>query len=116
MIVFTRTTKCQFEPGKFSGITSLGTGAVGFDQLDGFRAKTGHLVGAGQRTGLACGQGRIHAVGAAIRGRPDTTDDGIHPVPIALGIVQALERHHGNAFTQHRAVGGIRERAAVARG
>ena len=116
MVVFTRTTECQLEPGKFSGVTCLGAGAVGLYQLNRFRAITGHVIRAGQRTRLACGQGGVHAVGAAIRGRPHATDDGVHPVTVAFGIVQALERHHGNAFAQHGAVSSIRERAAIARG
>ena len=101
---------------QLGAVAGDGAGAVRLEQADARRPEPGHLVGAAHRPQLARGQRRGQALGVAVAAAADALDHRVDPVAVALGIGEALERHHGDAFGDDDAVGrGIEGRAAAAR-
>ena len=104
----------HLQPGEFGGIPSLRARAVGLDQLDGLRAIAGMVVRPAQRFGLPLGDRRVDALRSAVRRRTDARDDRVDAVARRFGVLEALERDHAQTLAEHRPVGAIRERPAVA--
>ena len=101
---------------QLGAVAGDGAGAVRLEQADARRPEPGHLVGAAHRPQLAGGQRRGQALGVAVAAAADALDHGIDPVAVALGIGQALQRHHRDALGDDDAVGRCVEgRAAAAR-
>ena len=57
----------QFQTTDFGSVTGLGAGAVGFDELNGFGAITGLIIGAAEGLGLSGREGGIDGRAATIR-------------------------------------------------
>ena len=85
-----------------------------FDQLYGGRREVGGLVGALQCIGLAFRHWCIDALGTSIGTGANAREHCVDAVAISLCVVQALERYHAETFSQHGAVGLVRERTAIA--
>ena len=97
-------------------VAGFGAGAMSFHQFHGFRAMARVLVGPPQGLGLTRRGGRVNALGATVGRAAQSGHHGVDAITVTLGIRQALERHHANAFAQQGAVRAIRERPAVAGG
>ena len=104
----------HLEAAKLGSITCFGAGAVRLHELDGLGTITCALVAAAQCLCLTFGHGRVDALGATIRGAPEPLNHCIDLVPIALCILEALERDHPDALAEHRPIGLIREGTAIA--
>ena len=105
----------HLEAAKLGSVASLGARAVRFDELDSLWAVTRALITTAQRLGLTFRHGRIDTLGATVRGAAEALNHCIDLVTVTLCIFEALERDHADTFTEHRAVGLIREGAAIAR-
>ena len=98
----------------FHHIADRRAGAVRFQQPDGERIDARRFVGAAQRQFFAFQARRQHMGGPAIARNADVFQHCIDMVAIALGLRQALQHHHADAFAQQRAVGVFIERAQLA--
>ena len=87
------------------GVSDLGAGAVGFNQLDGLRVDTTLLVGPLQGFLLTGRTWLVDGTCAAVAGGSDPLDDRVNPVAVALGIGQALDDDDPEPLTQGGAVG-----------
>ncbi len=65
---------------------------------------------------MAFGPGCGQAQGAAVAGGAEPLDDAVDPVPVALGVGEALEDDAGDALAERDAVGGGVEGAGAAGG
>ena len=92
-----------------------GAGAVGLDQLHRLGAELRLRVGAAHGLGLTRRHGRVHALGASVAAATETADHAVHAITVALGVFEALEREHAEAFAEHGAVRVVAEGSAVAR-
>ena len=115
-VLAARLLEDHLEALDLGGVAGLGRGAVGLDEVDRVGAVARHVVALAQGAGLALGDRRVHRLGLAVRGGAEALDDGVDLVPVALGVGEALERHHAEALAEERAVTGLVEGAAVARG
>ncbi len=95
-------------------VASLCAGAVRLDEFHRFRAIARLFIRAAQGSGLAGWQRRVDRCALAIRAATDTADYGVDLVAIALGVIEAAQGEHADAFAEHRAVGIVRERTAIA--
>ena len=117
LVVFaTRFLENLAQSGELSGITGFGARAVCLDQPHRVGTVAGGGIGAAEGFGLTGGTWCVDALRAAIRGRANAPDDGVDPVGVALGVIETLEREHGEPLAQHRAVGVVGEGAAVSGG
>lgn len=104
----------QRETRKLRGVAGPGAGAVGLHQLHRARRIARRLVGPAQGLGLPLGHGGIDAGGAPVGRGAQAADERVDAIAVALGVIQALERHHAQPLPQQGAVGLIGEGAAVA--
>ena len=107
--------KDHAQAAKLLDVAGQRAGAVSLHQLNRVRRVTRHLVGSAQGHSLALGPRGVDALGPPVRRGPHALDHGVHPVAVALGVGQALERQHAQALAQHGPVGGLGEGPAVAR-
>ena len=103
----------ELESPEFGGVARNGAGAVGLDQLDGVGSVGGLRVRVLERPRLARRDRRVHALGSAVGAGADAVDDAVDVVAVAFGIVETLQRHHADAFAEHRAVGLVGKRPDV---
>ena len=106
----------ELQPGELRDVAGLGGRAVRLEQLHRLGPVAGQLVGAAQGLGLAARARRVHALGPSVGRAAHTAEDGVDAVAVTLGVGEALEGDHPQAFAQDRAVGLVRERTAVAGG
>ena len=74
---------------RFRRVFLRGSAAVGFEVADGGRVDLRLAVGLAQRGGIGLGGGR-RFVNAASGGETEPLYDGVNPVAVADGVVQAL--------------------------
>ncbi len=94
------------QAGEFGRVAGAGAGAVGFHQLDRLWTESGRCVGPAKGSGLPLRERRIHALGSPVGARADPADDGVDAVFVPLGVGEALQGEHADAFTEHRPVAG----------
>ena len=99
---------------KLRRVAGLGPGPVGLNQLHGLRLVASVVVSPPQGLGLPLRHRRIDALGVAVRAGAHPGDHRVDPISILLGALQPFEGHHPEPFSQHGAVGLIREGPAIA--
>ena len=92
------------ERRNLNGVTDLGAGAVGFNQLDGAWVHIALRVSPPQRLLLTGSARLVNRRATAVTRSTDSLDHGIDLVAIALGIGQALDDDDSQAFAEGRAV------------
>ena len=115
-IFATRFVENLSQRGELGDVTGFGARAVCFNQADRVGTVAGGGVGATEGFGLAGRAGCVDALRPAIGGGAEAADDGVDPVAVPLGVVEALEREHGEPLAQHRAVRLVGKGPAVAGG
>ena len=85
-------------------VPDRGRRAVRLDESDRVGGNPGVGVGAPHGELFALDPGSQQAHGAAIARRADALDDCVDPVPVGLGVGQALENENTGAFAEQRAV------------
>ena len=106
----------HLQTADFDGVTDLGAGAVGFDELDGTGIDSGGLVGRTQCARLAVGARRVDRVALAVAGRADAADDRVDPVAVPFGVLESFQHDEPETLTEDRAVTVPGERLAVTGG
>ncbi len=113
-VLATALVEDHAQTAELGGVTGDGAGAVRLDELHAPGAVAGVLVGAPDGLGLALALGRVDGGPAAVAAGADAADHGVDAVTVLLGLVQALEGDHAEAFAEHGAVGLVAEGPAVA--
>ncbi len=89
---------------KFCEVPHNGCRPMGLQQLHGIRTVTRHLVAPLQSLGLTFANRGVYARTSPVRGTADSPDHSINAVSIALRIVQPLESHHPETFSERHSV------------
>ena len=110
-----RGTKHSLQCRHFRSVTGRRAGAMRFDEPDRLWAESRIGIRTIERLHLSFRTGRVDALRAAIAARPDATQQGVDLVTVAFRVVQPAQCQHRDALAEHRAVGFIAERLAVAR-
>ena len=101
------------EGGQLGPVTHHRAGAVGLDHAHLGRRDPGPPVGALEGPALSLGPRGGQPEAAPVAGAGDAVDDGVDPIAVALGVLQALEHHAGHALAEGDAVGRGVEAAAL---
>ena len=102
------------QTSKLRCVAGLRPGPVGLYQLHGLRLVASVVISPPQGLGLPLRHRCIDALGVAVRAGAHAGDHRIYPISILLGAFQSFEGHHPQPFSQHGAVGLVREGAAIA--
>jgi len=86
-----------------------GRGAVRLDEAHARRVDAGRLVRPAQRQLLAFDPRREETEGLAVARHPDPLDDRVDAVPVALGVLAALQHHHPDPLAEQGPVGAAVE-------
>ncbi len=84
-------------------------------EVDVRRVDTRAFVGATKRQLLASRVGGCDSLTLAVAGRPDATNHRVDPIPVSLGIAEALEHHDSCAFPHHEAIRSLVKGGRVVR-
>ena len=103
------------ERAEFGGVADLCAGAVRFDKFHGGWADAGVGVSAFHRLDLAFGARFVNRAAAPVAGGADALNNAVNPVAVALGVGEALEHDHADAFAEDGAVAVAVERPRVPR-
>ena len=108
-----RRVESQLEATEFGGVACHCSSAVCFDQLDSVGPVTGLAVSVVEGPSLARRHRRVDTLRSSVRTRADSVDNAVNVVAVTLGVFESLECDHTDAFTEHCAVGRVRERPDV---
>ena len=103
------------ERTQFGGVAYLCAGAVGFDEVNGLRRRIGGGVGPAQGVLLAFGARFVNRAATAVAGGADAFDDAVNLVAVALGIGEAFQHEHAEAFAEDGAVAVFVEGLRISR-
>ena len=88
---------------------------MGLDKLHSAGGVPSLIISAAQRACLAFRQGSVDRCRPAIGAGANAFHHSVNAVSVPFGIFEPAKRHNANAFTEHGAVGLVRERAAILR-